>query len=110
MAALTSVTAGLTDGHAADAERLKRGLDIVEFERLDDGGDELHACTFLARSGLAMSGASRSPPTSTHRRPGRAARLAGLPRTHAARRLRWLWRGRSRCGLRHDSPDDVVFA
>src|SRR5262249_50859806 len=30
------------DGHAVDAEALERLLHIVDLERLDDGGDEIH--------------------------------------------------------------------
>src|SRR5262249_12511169 len=43
VAALTAVPACLTDRHAMHAERLQSGLDLVQLERLDHGGDELHA-------------------------------------------------------------------
>src|SRR5512146_191431 len=40
--ALPAVPARLGDRQAVDAERLQRGLDVVQLERLDDSGDELH--------------------------------------------------------------------
>src|SRR5215813_2017908 len=40
--ALPAVPACLGDGQAVDAERLQRGLDVVQLEWLDDRGDELH--------------------------------------------------------------------
>src|SRR4029077_13682057 len=40
--ALPAVSACFGDRQAVDAERLQRGLDVVQLERLDDSGDELH--------------------------------------------------------------------
>src|SRR5208282_2538206 len=40
--ALPAVSACFCDRQAMDAERLERGLDVVQLERLDDSGDELH--------------------------------------------------------------------
>src|SRR5580692_3321839 len=46
---LPAVPAGLGDRQAADPERLQGGLDVVELEWLDDGGDQLHPrCPFDA--------------------------------------------------------------
>ena len=42
VAALAAEAADLADGDARDADGLEGGLDVVELERLDDGGDELH--------------------------------------------------------------------
>src|SRR5581483_485780 len=42
VAALPAVPARLRDGHAVHAERLKRGLDVVELEGLDDRRDKPH--------------------------------------------------------------------
>src|SRR5262249_15054713 len=43
VAALPAVPARLADRHAVHAEHLQRGLHLVQLERLDHGGDELHA-------------------------------------------------------------------
>src|SRR6516225_3023373 len=45
VAALPAIAARLTDRHAVHAERLQSGLDVVQLEGLDHGGDELHATT-----------------------------------------------------------------
>ena len=42
VALLPAVAAGLGHGDAVHAERLQRALHVVELERLDDCGDELH--------------------------------------------------------------------
>src|SRR5215472_10108996 len=53
--ALPAVTARLTDRHAVHAERLQSGLDLVQLEGLDHGGDELHTTTSV---GPALASAS----------------------------------------------------
>ena len=50
MAALTAEAAHLADRHALRAGSFQRLLDVVDLERLDDRGDELHrdfSVTFL---------------------------------------------------------------
>ena len=42
VAALSAEAARLAHGHAGDVEGLEGGADVVDLERLDDGGDELH--------------------------------------------------------------------
>ena len=42
---LAAVAAGLGDRQAVDAVGLQGALDVLELERLDDRGDELHAFT-----------------------------------------------------------------
>src|SRR4051812_18904031 len=42
---LTAVAADLADGQTLDTEGLERLLHVLELERLDDSGDELHDCT-----------------------------------------------------------------
>src|SRR5690606_15924556 len=42
MALLTAVSLHLGDGHALAAEVGKGGPHLLQLERLDDGGDELH--------------------------------------------------------------------
>src|SRR6185437_1406874 len=42
---LPAVTACLAHGHAGHTEALEGDLHVVQFERFDDRGDELHAST-----------------------------------------------------------------
>src|SRR6185437_12152331 len=58
--ALPAVPARLGDRQAVDAERLERGLDVVQLERLDDSGDELHLVS-LRLSCTRPSGTDVSP-------------------------------------------------
>ena len=46
VALLPAVAAGLADGHAMDPEGLQSRPHVVQLERLDNCGDELHAFTF----------------------------------------------------------------
>src|SRR5215472_4327401 len=56
VAALPAITARFTDRHAVHAERLQSGLDLVQLEGLDHGGDELHATTSVGPAlGLSVS-------------------------------------------------------
>src|SRR6059058_2488554 len=50
VAALAAEAAGLGHRDARDAERLERLADVVELERLDDGGDEPHSGLPKSRS------------------------------------------------------------
>src|SRR5205823_4221526 len=50
VAALAAEAAGLRHRDARDAERLERLADVVELERLDDGGDEPHSGLPKSRS------------------------------------------------------------
>src|SRR5918994_2968262 len=43
VAPLAAEALDLADGQTGDADQLQGVLDVVELERLDDGGDELHA-------------------------------------------------------------------
>ena len=62
VAALTPEAADLADGHAGDTGRLECVLDVVELERLDDCGDELHLCSFVC---VESTGAIRSDTVSS---------------------------------------------
>src|SRR5690606_14846655 len=63
VAALAAVSAGLGDGQALYSEGLEGVLDLVEPVRLHDGGDELHASTFLLWAGAGAGAAVvREPP------------------------------------------------
>src|SRR5690606_30880464 len=63
VAALAAVSAGLGDGQALYSEGLEGVLDLVEPVRLHDGGDELHASTFLLWAGAGAGAAvAREPP------------------------------------------------
>ena len=48
VAALATEPLDLADGHALDAEALQCSLDILELERLEHRGYELHEITFAA--------------------------------------------------------------
>src|SRR5215472_16728250 len=61
VAALPAITARLTDRHAVHAERLQSGLDLVQLEGLDHGGDELHATTSRDRRCASASPGGVSP-------------------------------------------------
>ena len=54
VALLPAEAADLTDRQAVHPEGLQRLLDVLELERLDDRGDELHACTSVGRSSVTV--------------------------------------------------------
>ncbi len=47
MALLPAVSLDLGDGHAVRAEPVERLAHVVELERFDDGGDDLHGLLFV---------------------------------------------------------------
>src|SRR6202142_2451069 len=63
MPALPAVSARLDHSHAVPPERLQRGLDVVQLERLYDRGDELHTTTLsLSCQVLSAAGVSGDVP------------------------------------------------
>ncbi len=67
MAGPAAVAVGLRDGEAVRPEGLEGVPDLVEPVRADDGGDELHAVTFLvsarpARGAPGAVGTWSAPP------------------------------------------------
>src|SRR5262249_23275655 len=65
---LPPIALNLADRHPQDARVLEAGLDIVEGERLDDRGDQLHFCS---ASTLSTTNSSPLRASSTATRGGR---------------------------------------
>src|SRR5207248_1675395 len=86
VALLTAVAADLADGQALHTEGLQRLLDVVELERLDHRGDQLHPCTAppeVDRLDPAPGGPGSStvPADAAARWPGENAPLATPPKS-----------------------------
>src|SRR5690606_38791441 len=65
VALLPAVALHLADRHPQHAELFERGADVVESERLDDGGDQLHdvdSSIFLAAPATLVSTEAGRPP------------------------------------------------